>query len=856
MQQRSQIEYAAMVAITAIVFAWLPGSASGSSQAGDRIDTLIHSMTLEEKISMLHGSIDPDPATGLHSAGYVAGVPRLGIPPLRLTDGPAGIRVSIPATALPAPIGLAASFDVGLAHRYGKTIGLDGRARNQNVLLAPMVNIVRVPQGGRNFETLGEDPLLASKIVAAEIQGIQSAGMMATVKHFIANNQENDRFTIDARVGERSLREIYLPAFDAAIAAGSASVMCAYNRVNERPSCDSDFLLNTVLRDEYHFEGFVMTDWWASHTLSAIDNGLNIVMPGFDFPKFPVKNYFGEPLLQAVHDGKVPESAVENALRPILRQMQRFGLLDDPKVALPNVDPDSQAAVAEFAAERSAVLLKNKNSALPLDPDRITSVLVLGPTAQIPLIGGGGSSRVMPIRRGSVVDAMELALGDRTDLKYLTGIDLDGAPIPAPALRRAGDADQPGLQRSNDDDGETFTDATIDFVGANALPFGTRWTWTGKLKAPSTGDYELKMQSAHGTAELLIDGERVASTGGILSNTTSLLPTHDGLKNSTGSVALTAGRDYTLKVAADGKPNLFEPNEGNEPLQVRLAWVTPEARQANFEASVDAASRADAVVVFAYVEGTEGTDRNSLALPGYQDAFIQRIAKASKSNVIVVLNVGAPVFMPWIDEVDAVLLTWYPGQDGDRATASLLLGGSNPGGKLPVTFPARLADLPTNSPDQYPGVDGHEDYSEGIFVGYRWYDLKGLNPLFPFGHGLSYTRFGYSDLTSDFDGDELTVEFTLKNTGPVPGSEVPQVYLGPPANPHVKMEDRKLVAFDRIELRPGESRRVILSAPSRLASFWSTDAHHWQLATGTRRVFVGSSSRDIRLTGEVTVIGH
>lgn len=856
MQQRSQIEYAAVVAITAIVFACIPGSASGSSRAADRVDTLIQSMTLEEKVSMLHGSIDPDPATGLHSAGYVAGIPRLGIPPLRLTDGPAGIRVSVPATALPAPIGLAASFDVDLARNYGETIGLDGRARNQNVLLAPMVNIVRVPQGGRNFETLGEDPLLASKIVAAEIQGIQSAGMMATVKHYVANNQENDRTTIDARIDERTLREIYLPGFEAAIAAGSASVMCAYNRVNEHPSCDSDFLLNTVLRDEYHFEGFVMTDWWASHTLSAIDNGLNIVMPGFDFPQFPVKNYFGGPLLDAVRDGKIPESAVDNALRPILRQMQRFGLLGDTKVSAASADPDSQAAVAEYAAERGAVLLKNENSALPLDPDRVTSVLILGPTARMPLIGGGGSSRVMPVRRGSVVDAIKGELGNRTDLKYLTGIDLDGAPIPPSALHHAGNTDQAGLSRSNDDDGETFADSAIDFVGANALPFGTRWTWTGKLKAPSTGDYDLKIQSAHGTAELLIDGERVASTGGILSNSTSLLPTQDGLKNSTGSVALTAGQDYTLKVSADGKPTLFESNEGHEPLQVRLAWVTPEARQANFQASVDAASVADAVVVFAYVEGTEGTDRNSLALPGYQDAFIHRIAKASKGDVIVVLNVGAPVFMPWLDEVDAVLLAWYPGQEGDRATASLLLGESNPGGKLPVSFPARLADLPTKSPDQYPGIDGQEDYSEGIFVGYRWYDSRGLNPLFPFGHGLSYTKFGYSDLAADFDGDTLNVEFTVENTGPVPGSEVPQVYLGPPTNPHVKMENRKLVAFDRIELRPGESRRVTLSAPSRLASYWSADAHNWQLATGMRPVFVGSSSRDIRLTGEVVIIDH
>ncbi|MES2604225.1 MAG: glycoside hydrolase family 3 N-terminal domain-containing protein, partial [Pseudomonadota bacterium] len=292
------------------------------------VDALLTQMTLDEKLGLLHGTLDPQPTVGLGSAGYLPGVPRLGIPPVRLADGPAGIRTIATATALPAPVMLAASFDRALAQRYGETIGMEGIARNQHVLLSPMVNLVRVPQAGRNFETFGEDPVLAGALVAAEITGIQNEGMMATVKHFAANNQEKDRLTINAEVDERTLRELYLPAFEEAVRAGVASVMCAYNQVNGAFGCENNYLLNEVLRNDWGFDGFVMTDWWARHSLGALDAGLNMEMPGFTHPEYPVDVSFDAPLRAAVQNGSIAEAKVDTAVRPLLVQMQRFGLLD------------------------------------------------------------------------------------------------------------------------------------------------------------------------------------------------------------------------------------------------------------------------------------------------------------------------------------------------------------------------------------------------------------------------------------------------------------------------------------------------------------------------------------------------
>jgi len=796
--------------------------------ASRRVDSLVSAMTLDEKLSLLHGSVDPEPAVGLNSAGYMSGVPRLRIPPLRLTDGPAGIRSSAPATALPAPVALAASFDPELARRYGAVMGSEGLARNQDVLLAPMVNIVRVPQAGRNFESLGEDPFLASRIVADEVVGIQGAGLIATVKHYAANNFERDRQSVDVHVDERTLHEIYLPAFEAAVRAGAGAVMCSYNLVNGTHACENRELLTDLLRKQFAFGGWVMTDWFATHGLDALLAGLDQEMPGFNIG---VRNpsWFGDSLRAAVQAGKIPQAAVDQAVRRILGQMDRMGLLAGQSRARPPIDILTDAALAREAATEGAVLLKNDGNLLPLAPAQLATTVVIGPAARSPLIGGGGSARVQAFHRTNALDALQQRAAG-APLRFVPGIDLDGTPIPATAF-------------SND--------SAIDFTGAQALPAGTSWSWSGTVTAPTSGDYDLKLQSRGGRAQVLLaigaDSVRL-STIGFFGNA-SLLPTADNLQNASVTVRFVAGQAIPIRVSMDGRSGIGPfARESGQPMQIRLAWSSPERRRAFVDSAVAAARGAERVLVFAYDEGTEGADRASLSLPARQDSLIGAVAGANP-HTIVVLSTGSAVEMPWIDRTPAVLQIWYAGQEGGDAVASLLLGDANPGGKLPVTFPRAAADAPTATPARYPGDNRVATYDEGVLVGYRWYDARGIAPLFPFGHGLSYTTFAYSDLTVRKSGDGFDVHVTIRNTGSRRGAEVAQVYLAPPAKQPVPMPPQQLVGFERVELNPGESRDLTIHVGARQLSYWSTQKSAWVVAKGYRTVVVGSSSRDVRLHG-------
>lgn len=809
-------------------------------QAAD-VDALLTGMTLEEKIGMLHGRRDPEPAIGLEAAGYVAGVPRLGIPPLRLADGPAGIRSNAPATALPAPVALAASFDEALAYEYGQVIGREGRARNQDVLLSPMVNIVRVPQAGRNFETLGEDPRLASAMVALEVRGIQDEGLMATVKHFIVNNQENNRYDVNVNISERALREIYLPGFLAAVDAGAAAIMCSYNQVNGDHACEHDRLLNELLRDEQGFAGFVMTDWWATHQLDAVRNGLNLEMPGHGSFAAGTPPLFPEDLLPAVRNGDIGEQAIDAALRPILVQMNRFGLLDDADRDSPDIDREAHAEIALQTALRGAVLLKNEDEALPLEG--AGNWLVLGPTARNTLVGGGGSSRVMPFEVDSPLGQLRSRAGEDADITYQRGLDLDGSVIPAAYFRQA--ADDPAGVIRRDDDGEIAeTVPAVDFRGDGAVPADTSERWEMVLTAPETGPYMLKLQSrgGSGSAFLEINGERVLQSGGGILSPASLIPTADDYSNASLAIDLEAGEEYRLAIDA---------NAADEPMDLRLAWLTPSQRAAHIAAAVSAARDSEAAIVFGYIEGTEASDRDSLGLPGYQDELIRAVA-AANDRTIVVLNVGAPVTMPWVDEVESILQMWYPGQAGGQATARLLLGHDSPGGRLPVTFPRSLADIPANSAERYPGVEGQQYYDEGLRVGYRWYDAQDITPLFPFGHGLGYGSIRYSGLELEPSGNGLRVRFRVSNPGQRVMDAVPQLYLGPASEVSVFMAPRQLADFERHTLQPGETREVTLRLDERALSYWSEEAGGWQPAAGERELMVGASSRDIRLRRRFT----
>lgn len=792
------------------------------------IDRLITQMTLEEKIAMLHGATDPE---RFGQAGYLPGVPRLGIPPLRLSDGPAGVRTAQPATALPAPVALAATFSPDFAQEYGRAIARDGRARHQNVILAPMVNIVRVPQGGRNFETLGEDPWLTSQLAAAEVVGIQSEGLIATVKHFALNNQENQRQSVSADVDEQTLHEIELPGFRAATGMSSA-VMAAYNKVNGTWSSEQPMLLTDILRREWNFKGFVMSDWGGTHSgVAAITAGLDLEMPSG-------RNF--EALADAVKSGALPIAVVDQSARHILTAMQAVGLLN-PITPRPVVDVPATSAIARDIATAGAVLLKNEGQLLPLlARDRVA---VIGPTGRSLLVGGGGSAHVTPRHSGSVLDALRQRM-TAGEVTYAVGYDIEGTVVPATAL---------ALRKASASGGEPAPESTIDFTGARALAAGSSWTWTGTITAPSTGDYVLKLQTAGGRATLTLDtpppsvpapggGRGRGGRGG--GGAAGLLATADGLSNPSTPVHFDAGAARPITIAATAADT--------DAMQLRLAWLTPSSATDAIAGAVGVAKAAHTAIVFAYDEGQEGRDRASLSLPGSQDALITAVA-AANPRTAVVLNNGAPVLMPWVDRVSAILQMWYPGQEGADATMALLVGDASPSGRLPVTFPRRVEDVPTNSPERYPGVDGHGRYSEGIYVGYRWYDQQGIAPLFPFGHGLSYTNFEYSKLDVTPRGDGFDVVFTLKNAGTRTGIEVPQLYVGRPAAPPAPMAERRLVQFERVGLAAGSDRRVAFYINRDALSYWSAAEHRWVVATGARAIMIGASSRDIRLRTDVNV---
>ncbi|MEU3254605.1 glycoside hydrolase family 3 C-terminal domain-containing protein [Streptomyces sp. NPDC006997] len=798
------------------VAAAMPASARGDAGARSRVERLLARLTLDEKISLLHGAPDPAP---LGQAGYVPGVKRLGIPPLRLADGPAGVRVTAHATALPAPVLLAAAFDPGLARRYGEVIGREGRALGQDVLLSPMVNLIRTPYAGRNFETFSEDPLLSADLVAAEIDGIQGAGLIATVKHYALNNQEKDRRSVDARADERTLHETELRGFEAAVGAGTGAVMGAYNKVNGTYACENSALLTDVLRERWGFDGWVMTDWFAAHsTARALTAGLDMEMPE--------GRYLGTALKSAVRDGAVSERDVDRAVRRILAVLDRFGLLDGSAPARPDRDAREGAAVAREVAEAGATLLHNDSDTLPLTGGR--SIAVIGPTGATPFVSGGGSAHVVPDRATSPLTEIRARAGDGTPVSYTLGEDLFGRPFPAGVL-------DPGFATEGQgvDAGRTWAyDGTLTVPAADA----GRWT----LVLHFSGDPLAR-------PEVLLDGDElfpVAPDFGeyFMGGLGTAAP--DGLAVRRGTRRLTAG-PHRLRVTARG---------GEDGLLFRLRRITPATRAADVAEAVGAARAADQVVLFAYEDATEGQDRATLALPGNQEALIEAVTGANPRTTVV-LNTSSATSMPWLRGTGAVLQMYYPGQEGAAATAAVLFGDRDPGGRLTQTFPADDGHHPTAADaHRYPGVDGVQEYSEGVHIGHRWYDARGVRPLFPFGHGLSYTSFSYGGLAVRADGSgALEVAFTVRNTGRRDGIAVPQVYVGPSPDLRLDQPVRVLAGYRRLALAAGERRRVTVRVAARTLSSWDPAHHAWVLGTGRRALWVGASSGDLRLRASVTV---
>jgi beta-glucosidase len=965
---------AGLVGIPGSGQAQAPSGAWGSGTlTGAELASLVALMTPDEEVGMLHGYGDPPAATSPvpsvnGEAGGIAGVPRLGIPPLRFTDGPAGIRLRHVETAMPAPVGLAATWDPSAAGQYGSTVGDAGRATGEDVWLAPMINAVNFVTGGRNFETLGEDPYLASQLVVPEVQGVQSRGMIAEIKHYAENDFENGRTSTSVTINDQTLHETELQAFQSAIDAGAAAVMCSYNRINTVYACGNDTTLNGVLRGQLGFKGFVTSDWGAVHRVADLLHGDDIEQPG----NAAGTSTYGQQLLNALANGTAAVAAtadfpaepahsaaewkavVDNSVLAILTEENNAGLLEgtqygthyDPTTNAPYIPPrpdlDSLRpiafAIAQAIAERSATLLKNGHM-LPLTSGDLSGsgtgngVLVMGPTAIAPYIGGGGSAHVTPYDPAQgPYDALAAAAGAKANLHYVPGYDLDGQVVPSSALSApdpaagypnwtltaadAAFANEPGMLRqqittdpvssgsqpvlyTGSDAAPDRVDATVDYTGANTLPANTAWRWSGLFTAPAnpggTG-WQLKVFVANqASSQLFVDGltnasRRVnigaypaaptSSYAGLTETARSHDPANETLQQATYSVTLNPGQQLHLDLRVTA---------GTSPANVQLRWVPPDDRATSIAAAVAAARSAHKVIVFAYDDGTEGRDRGGsdqgagLQLPGYQDTLIQAVA-AANPNTVVVLNTGDAVLMPWVGNVKAILEMWYPGQMGGPATANVLLGAVDPGGKLPITFPADATHFPTYDPNctdtsapgncpLYPGVVGPSPFLpgattsfrfltamqvNGIDQGYRWYDAHNVTPLFPFGYGLSYTFFHYSKLRAVPAADGgIDVSFRLINAGDVTGSDVPQVYVGPstalPAD--IQQAVRKLVQFERITLKPDQVADLTLHVDQHLLSSWSTTDQKWVLGTGPRTVYVGPSSRDLPLQATVNVTG-
>jgi beta-glucosidase len=802
----------------------------------ERATLLVAQMTFDEKMQEMHTV-----STSTLSR-EVLPIDRLCIPALLMNNGPAGVGsggpVQFPATALPAPIGQAATFDPAAARQYGSVEGSDTRAHGRNLMEGPNVNIARVPVNGRTFEAFGEDPYLAGQIAAGNVEGIQSHGVIANVKHFAANNQETDRDSVNELIDPRTLQEIELPAFETAVQQGHAgSVMCAKNLVNGVHACENGYLLNDNLKGAWGFDGFVISDFSSCHsTVGCADNGLDIELPS--------ATYYGDALARAVAAGQVSMATVDDHVHRILATMFRFGLFDRTEQTSP-IDAPAEGATARKIAEEATVLLKNDGGVLPLQADRLRSVALIGPGAGTAVTGGQGSPDVAPLYTVSPLDAISKRVGSHTTVRYTAGmppVNLGPQPaVPSYALQPAGSA--PGVQGltasyypNTTESGtpvltrtEPWIDVDYHLVPPVAGLPANSWSvrWTGSLVAPVTGDYTLNLTS-RGAATLALDGSTLIKGGGNFPSGTTSAKVH-----------LDAGVPRPVQVDYAGGGT------------VELGWTAPAGAENPAIDQAVAAARSSAVaVVFAGDMEAEGIDRSTLSLPGYQDELISAVA-AANPHTVVVLNTGAPVVMPWLNQVAGVLEAWYPGEEDGNAIAATLFGDADPAGRLPITFPKSLADTPANTPAQYPGVNGVATYSEGVFVGYRHYDAAGIAPLFPFGYGLSYTNFRLDRLRAS--GGTVTVDVT--NTGRRPGSQVVQLYADIPGTAAVPEPPHQLAAFAKVTLRPHQTQRVVLHVGTRSFAHWDTAANAFSTPDGVYGISVGTSSADLPLTAEVRIAG-
>lgn len=804
-----------------------PRAHAEADDAGTRARRLASAMTLEEKLDYLGGI----------NSMSIRPVPRLGIPEIRMSDGPLGVRQDRPSTRYPAAVALAAAWQPDLARAEGVALGRDCRARGVHILLAPAVNINRVPVNGRNFEYMaGEDPYLAAQMAVPFVEGVQSQGVVATVKHFAANNQEYQRRSIDVRVDERTLREIYLPAFAAAVTEGRAgAVMDAYNRLNGQFCTENAWLNEQVLRKEWGFQELLMSDWEATHrTVAAFQGGLDLEMPSG-------QNFNAKQLSEALAAHQISPEQVDEKVVHILTLLVRMGFLDRPQrdASIPERDPASERAALAVARE-GIVLLKNEGRLLPLDRTKIRSLAVLGPRAYPEVAAGGGSSYVNPTHTVSALEGLRQALGPDVT------IDLVSAFVPSylvtnfyhvnPAAELV-----PGLHGEYfDNDGFAGTpkmfrdDEHIDFVWRDTGPFFESLDaghfsirWTGYLIPEASGPHLLRAR-ADDAIRVYLDGNLVIDDW------------HDhAARVAEVTKSLKAGRPYALRIE-------YRNRAGGAVAQFAFAPLQVPQTLRHYDAAVVCVGFDDTT------EG-EGSDRH-FELPAGQDDLVEQVEALNPRTVVILFGGGGADVTRWLEHTPAFLHAWYPGQEGGTAIAEVLTGSVNPSGKLPVTFDRRLEDNPVMA--NYPSHDGGRtvSYDEGVFFGYRAANRRKQPPLYPFGYGLTYTHFDFRRLTitRDQPAHRWQISFELSNDGERPGNEVAQLYVAFPKSP-VPRPEQELKRFTKVFLQPGETRTVNLSLPEEALGYFDLASHRWRVAPGTYEFRIGSSSQDLPLRGNATL---
>ncbi len=816
-----------------------------ASYIESQIDLTLSKMTLEEKSSMVHAS----------GKFHVNSIPRLGINEMWLSDGPHGVRHQIQrhswdsagwdddhATYLPHLTSVAASWDVNMARLHGNVLGSEARERGKDIILGPGVNLARLPLYGRNFEYMGEDPFLASRLVIPEVKAIQSHDVAANVKHYALNTQELNRTGVNAKPDERTLREIYLPVFEAAVKEANVySIMGAYNQYMGTNANQSEHLVKNILKTEWGFDGVLLTDWNVDiNTFDAAINGLDLEM-GTNVESYD-DYFFADPLIAAIKSGQIAESVLDDKVRRILRLQHRIGMYDKARKTGKRNTPEHQKAARDIAAN-GVVLLKNNEVSgkhiLPLNKSTIKNVLVMGPNANKKHGQGGGSSEVKSLYEITPLQGLRNALGSDVEITVMRARSSKLSPIASDYIASRHWTGTPAWNISFYQDHE-LTELTeeswiVDAYYNNSNTLQKHLRMSAKLAPLSDGDHTFKLDTI-GNAKVFIDGVE------LITNVSAIKP-----HQLSATMSLLASKTYDVTIEYHGAN------------YVMLGWDAPGNLFDSEERYLNAAKNADAVIYvggLSHGDDRESIDRDSMVLPFGQDEILSNLLAANPSTVVLMVA-GSAVEMPWIDQANAVLWGWYGGMEAGNAFADVIFGDVNPAARLPITLPQHLEDTAAIALNDYNAKESL--YKEGVFIGYRWFTQQGTEPLFPFGYGLSYSKFKTTNLTLSSDQisreseQEITVSVDVRNIGNMAGSHVVQVYVED-VEASVSRPKYELKGFTKILLQPGERQRVSVKLGKRELSFWHTASNSWRLENGKFKVHIGKDAAAMTLSAILTAV--